>query len=201
MPPHALTAGSDDIRLWDGIVVFWVAFWIVMGAAIGVTIWSLSGLADSTVESGRALDSAGQALEGLGRIPVIGDGPGEFGTQVRDTASGIVQNGEQAGHSLKILAVLLGISIAVVPSVPVVGFYLPFRLARRRDVQQVRTALQTQGLTPQLQQYLAGRASVHLAFSQVSPGLPAAAGPEVEGLARAELDRLGIQAAPSASDA
>lgn len=198
MPTHALTARSDDIRLWDGIVVFWVVFWIVMGAAIGVTIWSLSGLADSTVESGRALDSAGQALEGIGRVPVIGDGPGEFGTQVRATASGIVQNGEQAGHSLKILAVLLGVSIAVVPSVPVIGFYLPFRLARRHDVRQIRTALQAGGLTPQLQQYLAGRAGVNLTFAQVGAGLPTSATPEVAALAKAELERLGIQSSPSA---
>ncbi len=201
MPTNAMTAGSDDIRLWDGIVVFWVVFWLVMGVAIGFTIWSLSGLADSTVESGRALDSAGQALEGLGRVPVIGDGPGEFGTQVRTTASGIVANGEQAGHSLKILAVLLGVSIAVVPSVPVAGFYLPFRLSRRRDVRQIRAALRAGGLTPQLQQYLAGRASINLDFAQVSAGLPGTATPEVAELATRELERLGIQPSSSAPSA
>jgi hypothetical protein len=204
MATLAMTSKERDLRTWDGIVVFWVVLWIVMGAAIGVTIWSLSGLADSAVESGRALDNAGQALEGLGRIPVIGEGPGTFGSQVRTTATGIVANGEQAGRSIHTLAVLLGVTIAVVPSIPVFGFYLPFRLARRRDVAQVRAALGREGWSPTIQGYLAGRAAVHLNYERVSAALAAgtddASPSTVEALARAELDWLGLRPAGRSAD-
>jgi hypothetical protein len=191
----AMTADERDIRMWDGILAFWVVFWLVMGAVTAVVLWNLSGLAASAVESGRALDSAGQALQGLGSIPIIGSGPGEFGTNVRATAEGIIANGESAGRSIHVLAILLGLSIAILPITPVIGFYLPVRLARRRDVRQIRQVLATEGLTPALQDYLARRAGDSMSFRELSSVVDAAAPTARDGaLARAELARLGLRA-------
>lgn len=192
-----MTSDARDIRTWDGVVLFWVVMWVIIGCAVGITIWGLSGLSVSAVQSGRALDNAGQALEGLGKIPVIGDGPSEFGAQVRETAKGIIINGEQGGDRIQALAVLLGVTIAIVPSVPVGGFYVPFRLRRRRDIQQVREALNSDGLSDDLREYLARRALVSLTFPQVNQAIgPHGSLDSVEGvkqLALAELRRLGIR--------
>jgi hypothetical protein len=192
-----MTSDARDIRTWDGVVLFWVVLWLIIGCAVGITIWGLSGLSESAVQSGRALDNAGQALEGLGKIPVIGEGPSDFGAEVRATATGIITNGEQAGDRIQALAVLLGVTIAIVPSVPVGGFYVPFRLRRRRDIQQVREVLRSDGLNENLRDYLANRAVVSLTFPQVSLAIgPNGSPTSVEGrtqLALAELRRLGIR--------
>lgn len=192
-----MTADARDIKTWDGIVLFWVALWIVIGVVVGVTMWSLSGLSESAVQSGRALDNAGQALEGLARIPVIGEGPSDFGVQVRETATGIIKNGQEAGDSIKVLAVLLGLTIAIVPNVPVGGFYLPFRLRRQRDIQQVRRALKATGLSSNLEKYLAHRALIGLTYPRLAETIGPGGQPDnSEGrrqLALAELNRLGIR--------
>ncbi len=191
-----LSGSHRERRTWDGLILLWVVFWIAMGAAVAVAIWTMSGLADSAVESGRALDSAGKVFEGLGQIPVIGEGPGQFGTEVRQTAENIVVNGEQAGRSIHGLSILLGVTVAVLPSIPVVGFYLPMRLALRRDTRQVRQALRQEGMSERLRDYLAGRATMVLSYDEVMAATRGVPGDDREErrhrLALAELRRLDV---------
>jgi hypothetical protein len=195
-----LSSDADDLRRWDGIMLFWIAFWLVMGIALGVTIWGLTGLADSAVASGKALNRAGESFESLGDIPIVGSGPAQFGSEIRATAEGIVANGSTAGRNIRGLAVLLGVSIAVLPSFAILALYLPLRLARRRDVQEVQAALGTEGLSDDLIRYLALRARSVMSYQQVeAASAGSSSGPDADrSLARAELQRLGI--ATSATD-
>lgn len=189
------------VRTLDGIVVFWVILWLVVGSWSGYEIWQLSSLSRSTVESGQALDSAGRALQSLGNVPVVGDAPAQFGGRVRTTAAGIVASATEAGRSTRRLSVLLGLSIALIPVTPVLGLYVPGRLARRRDVRAIRQALASGSPDPGLDSYLARRAVAHLSFPALRER---SADPEGElasgryrSLADAELSRLGISRLPA----
>ncbi len=195
----AMTANEKDLKTWDGILAFWVVFWFAMGVATAAMIWGLSGLAQSAVQSGQALNSAGEALESLSAIPVIGEAPAAVGTQVRETASGIVTNGQQAEARLHVLAILLGVAVAVLPITPVIGFYVPVRVARRRDVQEIRAALKEGGLQEQVTDYLSQRALDNLSFAEVQRATTGTDGSPTERsyrLAMAELHRLGLRPPP-----
>jgi hypothetical protein len=105
---------------FDGLVAVWCALWLVVGAWTGYEVWQLSDLAETVEVTGRSLDEAGIALESLAEVPVVGGGTAELGSRVRADAREIVVSADQATGSIRRLSVLLGLVIALVPSVPVV---------------------------------------------------------------------------------
>lgn len=120
-------------RLLDGGLVFWVVLWLVVGAWTGYLIWQLTALSASTVESGRSLAVASHALTNLGSVPVVGSASQDFGRRIGATATQIVAAGHQADRSIRGLAMLIGLTVALGPSAPVLLFYLPARIRRRRQ--------------------------------------------------------------------
>ena len=110
----------------------WCALWLVVGVWTGYELWQLGELGGAVAETGRALGSAGDALQGLGSTPLVGERTEELGAQVTSSATDIVTEAEGARGSLRQLAVLLGLTVSLVPSVPAVVL-----LARsgRRDLQ------------------------------------------------------------------
>jgi hypothetical protein len=190
---------AQTLRAWDGIMVFWVVFWLVVGVASGYQVVTLTGLADSAVSSGHALQTAGSALRRLVDVPVIGDTTAQLGEQVAEAAQGIVQNGSEARRSIRVLGLLIGLAIGLGPIGPVLLFYLPMRLSRRQEVREIATALRDEGAGPQLQRYLATRAVTNLSLRDLQrvsgdPYVDLASGRHL-GLARAELRRLGLDPA------
>jgi hypothetical protein len=192
----AWAAHERTLRIWDAVVVLWVTIWLVTGVAVGYQIWQLSALARSTVESGQGLGRAGDALQGLGETPVIGERTSKIGEQVSATASSIVASGEQATSSIRGMSLLIGFAVAGIPAGSALAVYLPVRRARRRDAAGVRASLARDGLTPALEAYLARRAVVTLPAADV---LKAAADPHGDlmagrhrALAVAELSRMGF---------
>ena len=106
----------------------WCALWLVVGVWTGYELWQLGELGGAVAETGRALGSAGDALEGLGGTPLVGDQTEELGAQVKQSSADIVTQAQGAQGSLRQLAVLLGLAVALVPSVPAVGLLV---LSRR----------------------------------------------------------------------
>lgn len=98
----------------------WCALWLVVGIWTGYELWQLGELGGAVAETGRALGSAGDALQGLGRTPLVGDRTEELGAQVANSSADIVTQAEGAQGSLRQLAVLLGLTVSLVPSVPAV---------------------------------------------------------------------------------
>lgn len=184
------------VRVVDGVVVFWAVLWLVIAVWSGYSLWQLSKLGTSVAQSGQALDSAGAALQSLGELPLVGDGPTRLGDEVRATAADVAERGVDARRQLRSLAVLLGLAIFVMPVVPVAGLYLPLRLSRQRDVSALRRALTTAGDSPTFDAYLARRAVFHLDYATLrevsaDPGADLADG-RVRALADAELRRMGL---------
>ncbi len=190
------TASAPSIRVTDAFVILWVVFWLAVGALAGYELWQLTSLSTSVVDSGSALGTAGGALKDLGGIPFIGERIGELGTEVSSTAAGIVDSGKQAESSIKVLAVVIGAAIGLGPAGPVLVFYLPARLARRRTRIAISRALREPHDQAPITAHLARQAVANLEFRQlmaVSPDPEAdlAAGRHA-GLAAAELRRLGL---------
>lgn len=202
MRPSVRTADEPTVRLLDGLVAFWLVLWLVVGLWSGYTIWQVSALGDTVTSSGRALDSAGEALQSVSEVPVVGERSGDLGDEVVATAADIAGRGQEIKSDLRRLALLLGLSIALMPTAPVLGLYLPLRAARRRDVRELRRALMRHGRDPALDRYLAERAIHVLPYTAVraisaDPWTDIMQG-RAQRLADAELERLGLRA-PSAT--
>ena len=115
-------ATAAERRQWvDAAVAVWVALWLVIGIWTGVEVWRLSELTETVGESGIALDEAGEGLESLRRVPLVGGEAAELGGRVRQNGADIVTGAEQARGSVRRLALLLGVTIVFVPTVPVVA--------------------------------------------------------------------------------
>ncbi len=189
-------ADAGTLHLWDGIVLFWVVLWAVLGVWSGVTIWQVADTGDTITSSGEALHSAGTALESLSDVPVIGERPGRLGAEVVVTADEITGRGQQIKGQLRRLGLLLGLAIMAIPVSPVVGVYLPLRLSRRREVARIRRQLAERPDDRGLDRYLADRARTTLSFDLVAEAVrgPADEHPDrqVRRLADAELARLGL---------
>jgi len=191
------TADQATVRLFDGLVVFWLVLWLVVGTWSGITIWQLSDLGDTVSTSGRALTSAGRALESVGNVPVIGEGPAQLGREVVATADDITGRGAEIKSQLRQLSLLLGLSIMLMPTTPVLGLYLPLRAGRRREVAEIRRLVRTHGRDATVERYLAERALETMPFAAVLAICPDPytdiAQHRAGALADAELRRLGVR--------
>lgn len=187
---------ATAVAAWDGIVAFWVVFWLVVGAATGYLIWQLTGLSLGVVEAGRALGTAGRALQDLSGAPVIGERTGELGNRVAETAASVRAGGESSMTSLRGLSVLIGVAVSLGPLSPVLFVYLPGRLAWRREVREVQGALDAAQSHDVAVQQLARRAVHNLGLRELLAISPDPEGDIAAGrgreLARAELQRLGL---------
>src|SRR5690349_4849967 len=109
-----LTAPAHRLRLLDGVVALWVVFWLAIGTGTAVSVWDLGELGITLSRSGQALDDAGDALQQLGRIPLVGDRPERLGDEVRRTAAEVTVRGRETRTNLRRLAILLGLSVALI---------------------------------------------------------------------------------------
>lgn len=187
---------ESTIRRWDGLVLFWIALWLVLGGWTGYTLWQLSELGDTVTTSGQAIGSTGDALEALGDVPVVGDRTAELGAEVVAAGADVSDRGQRVRSELRQLAVLLGVAIVLLPTTPVVGFYLPLRIARRRELAGVRRLVRSPVDSAATDRYLAERALSRLSPDdlhqlEADPWGAVAAG-RTRRLADAELARLGL---------
>lgn len=187
---------ESTIRMIDGVVGFWILLWLIVAAYTSVTIWELSSLGDTISQSGRAIGTAANALQRLGELPIIGDGPRDLGNEAQVTAQQITADGAVVTSRLRRLSVLLGLALFFIPVTPLLGLWLPLRLRRRRDVRMIARAL-AQHEGEALDRYLAGRAVDSLPFPTVRSAFESPEGSldptQVRTLADAELQRLGLR--------
>lgn len=196
----ALSGRGYDHRteaLRDGLTAFWLLLWLVVGLFVGVQVWQLADISNAATSSAHAVDQAGQALESLGNLPVVGQETSRLGGQVRAAAHDVQANAEQTRQDVHRLSILLALSIALVPATPFIALYLPPRLARRRRVRDVEKALARGGLDPALEAYLAHCAVTELRYGELVAVSSDPVGDLVSGrhsaLADVQLARLGLR--------
>lgn len=186
------------VSLLDGVAVFWAVLWFVIGGVTSYEIWQLSSLSDTAEVSAEAVDRAGEALQAIGELPLVGEGPGDLGDEVRAAADEVGLSADRTRVDVRRLSVVLGLSVFLIPVSPVLGLYVPLRLGRRREVAAIRRGLDARGLDPSMQSYLAQRAVQSLSFDELRRVTSDPTGDLEQGrygaLATAELDRLGLRA-------
>lgn len=148
------------IRALDAALAVWTAAWLI---AAGVTYASLKELEDggSAVISaghglretseglsraGRGLHETAAALEVVGDLPFVSGNPGEaveqtaddlddFAVRVRETGRDARVTGAKARESAGTLAIVLGLAVALTPTLPILFLY---QLLRPLVAQQLR---------------------------------------------------------------
>lgn len=182
----------------DCVLGLWVIVWIGLGVAIGVKLSDLSGLSHTAILTGHAVQALGRSFAVLGGIPLVGGSLGGVASQVQAAGANIAGGGANSLSSIHALSVLLAIAVALLPSVPVFGFYLPVRLGLRREARALRQAVLDHGDDPAFRAFLARRAIDTIGYHRLQ-GITTMPWANVGGdggtaeLAAAELTRLGIE--------
>jgi hypothetical protein len=174
----------------DAAVVIWVALWILAGIAVGHGISQLAELGDTAGQLGNAVTSVGRSL---GDIPVIG---GDLSGAVESAGRSATASARDAEDDTRRAGLLLGLAIALVPTLPLLLAYLPPRVRAERERNALRAAL-AYGDRAAVDELLAMRAIAHLPVRTLQRVSADPAGDLRAGrhaaLADAELDRLEIR--------
>ena len=146
--------------LVDVLLLVWTVGWVVLGIVVAHEVRGLADLSDATSKTARAVVAVGDAVKDL---PLVGAQVQAPADAVRDAGVEAVASSRSARASARRVGVLLGVSIAAIPSLPVVLLYLPARLATARERRALRLALAS-GSHPALEEVLAWRALAHLPY-------------------------------------
>ncbi len=194
MPPVPAFLSARAMRWLNLAVAVWAALWIGLAAFTAYEVNALRTLSDTVVRAGAATESAGKALQAVGSVPLVGGRVGGLGSQAVAAGRSAERSGASSRRTIDRLAVLLGLAIALVPTVPLLSLYLPLQLAWRRDRRAVARAVAMWDGEPGLEEFLAERALAHLPYQEVrklADGRTDAFEAR-EALASAELHRLGL---------
>jgi hypothetical protein len=185
MPPVPAFLSARAMRTLDLALAIWAALWIGIAAYTAYEVAALRTLSQTVVKAGVATESTGHALAAVGHLPFVGGRISQLAAQAVAAGASARAGGASTAATTDHLAVLLGIAIALIPTVPLLGLYVPLRLGWRRDRKAVRRAVARWDGEPGLDAYLAQRALAHLSFEELRELEP-------DELAAAELRRLGL---------
>jgi len=185
------------MRVADLLLAIWVAAWIAMGVAVASELGDLTDLSDTVVQAGRATEEVGRTIALLTDLPLVGDQLEGPAREIQRAGTSSVRSGRSSRSSVEDVSTLLGIAIAVIPTVPVAAFYLPRRVRWQRDRAALRAVQRAAGDDPRFDIWLARRALERLPYERVTaiverPWEPADE-PAARRLAAAELERFGLR--------
>jgi hypothetical protein len=194
MPTVPAFLSARAMRRLNFAVVIWAAFWIGLGSYTGYEVNALRTLSATVVKAGKATASTGHALAAIGGIPLVGGRVSSLAAQAVAAGRSAEASGASSRSTIDRLAILLGLAIGLIPTVPLLSLYLPLRISWRRDRKAVRRAVEQWDGEPELEDFLARRALAHLPFAELRRlGQDGTAGSENRSaLAAAELRRLGL---------
>lgn len=196
--PHGWRLTALDLAL-----IAWAVVWIVLGVRVADEVKGLRELSGTVSTVGRAVEESSRTLRGV-ELPILGQGVEELfggeGAEVlrraQEAGASARDSGRSSRESISNLSTLLGLSVAVIPTSPLLFLYLPLRLGRRREAQALRRTLREVGDGPDVERFLARRAIQNLSYRRLREVSPHPWRDAEEGrcseLADAELARLGL---------
>jgi hypothetical protein len=195
------TAGVRLVRLLDVVAVMWVALWILLALLVGREVRDLRELSDTVVTAGVAVEQTGGLLKTVGNVPFLGAQVSGVAEQVEEAGRSAQASGRDSRDSTENLSVLLALCIGLIPTLPLLGLYLPLRWAWTHEARAVRRALGNRPGDPLLEEFLAHRAVSNFSYDRLlavseQPYKDLEEG-RYEALAGLELSRLGIRPAVS----
>ena len=191
------TAGVRLVRVLDVAAVLWVALWIILALLVGREVRNLRELSDTVVTAGVAVEQTGGLVRTLENVPFLGGRVSGVADQVEAAGRSAQESGRDSRDSTENLSVLLALCIGLIPTLPLLGLYLPLRWTWTHEARAVRRALRIRPEDPLLTEFLARRAVVNFSYDRLlavsqQPYRDLEEGRH-EALARLELERLGIQ--------
>jgi hypothetical protein len=196
---RARLPGGRAQLLLDALLIVWTAAWLAIGIVVAHEVRGLAELSDTASKTGRAAVAIGDAVK---ELPIIGAQIEEPADAVRDAGADAVVSSRSARASARRVGVLLGVSIAAIPSLPVLLLYVPTRVATARERRSLRRAVAA-GTHRSVDRVLALRAVTHLPYSALreisqDPGEDLEQG-AYGALADAELRWFGVARPPRRS--
>jgi hypothetical protein len=193
--PSGRTLLGIDIAL-----IVWSVAWVAIGIAVSREVNGLAELSDTVRRVGTAVEASGGVLGTLGGLPLIGDAFGDTLTgpaqDIQEAGQSAQASGQASRGSIDALSTLLGLAVALIPSVPLVALYLPARVSRAREARALGAAVRLSGDDPDFREFLAHRAVHNLTYRRLAGVAPEPwrelSEGRFDGLARAELERLGV---------
>jgi hypothetical protein len=112
----------------DLLVVGWIVFWVRAGLWVHDVVGRLAAPGRTLEDAGSSLsDSMSSAGDTVAHVPLVGDDARAPFTAAGDAADSIARAGVEVQHGAVHLALLLGLTIAVVPIVLVAAAWLRTR--------------------------------------------------------------------------
>lgn len=187
-----MPAGRALLAL-DLLIFVWVCLWVGLGLEVAREIDGLKELSSTVRTTSGAVESAGRALGSLESLPLVGPELAETARRTEEAGASAAASARSSRESIEALSLLLGLAVAVIPSLSVGGFYLPLRIARRREGRSLRRLVERHGDDPELDRFLAARALQTMPLRSLTDGSSKPWHGDVSGLARAERRRLGVR--------
>ncbi len=184
---------SSRIAPTDVLIALWAALWIALAVAVVQSTRDVAKLGGTVSQTGSAVSEVGGLIDS---IPLVPGDVSSASQSVRDAGASAEVNGREGQDAAERLGIYLGIAIAVLPSLPVLGLYVPARLTRVREARAASRSLLMFGSDPRFQEFLARRALENLPYEEImsvseQPWEDMKAG-RFRALAGAELSRLEI---------
>jgi hypothetical protein len=176
-------------HLADALVIAWVLAWALLGWTAGRALDKVSEVTRSAEGAGAAVVRTGESIRDVD-VPVVGTVFQEAGDQVIEAGEDAQAQARESGSDVRTAAILFGLAVWLVPSLPLLLSYGPARLARGRERRALHALLRDHADDPELDRLLAIRAIAHLPYRRLR-ALGAPRAPD-RVLADAELAREGI---------
>jgi hypothetical protein len=178
----------------DVLVLLWTVAWLVLGITVGTFVERLGAVGESVEGAGHAIHRAGDAVGRLSEVPLVGEGFGAVANEIRTIGNETVENGRSVEQDIDTLALLIGVGLAVGPTLPVLAVWIPPRMSRERERRALRRSLKSGdgvALAYLANRAVAGRLFRELRTASDDPVADLAAG-RYEALAALELEHLAL---------
>lgn len=187
-----LPSGRAILAL-DVIAILWVAAWVVMGVWVHDEVQGLQSLSDTIIRTGQGVEDVGGALRSI-NVPFVGDQLQRAGEEVSGVGADTKASGQQAADSAEKLSVLLGLSVALIPSSSLFLFYFPARVAHARERRALRKLTIQAREDPELEHFLAQRALMGMSYRRLAGmgGQPWRESTDDSRLIAAEREEMGV---------
>ncbi len=155
------------VRGLDLLLLAWVLAWLVVGVAVGRAVWDVSAIADPIIRNAAGVSDATHSLDKLRSVPLVGGVLGDAVGGVRAPFDKTRAEAQLVKDRVRQVGVVVGLLLALAPTLLALVVYLPFRMRWRRDVAAVRAALAHDPYDLVLQRYLALRVVQGLRYDEL----------------------------------
>lgn len=150
----------------DLTLIAWILICAFLGLKAGQGIASLSGVGDDVRAIGRAVHDTGDAIDSID-VPLVGGGIKSAGQSVSKAGADVEHRGRETHRKITRTAWLVGLAIALLPTLPLLALYVPLRRRRVRERDAVAGALDRARDDPAAERMLAERALLTLPYARL----------------------------------